>query len=443
MSIRSWIQILLMGLVIIAVNSMKHWTILILPDIVKVESDIRQYDKTFYIVLNYMCYFYGLLFGSWIWQVLTKRISNAMAIFLSLILIGLANYLQSLNNGLTYLCTFRFIVGAVTNVQKLGKSFVHEFISKKNRKRAFQVENASYVLGSIAAPFIGYYIYNSAGKNYVTAALIVSIFIIVLAACFYIVFIFQPIVEETIEDDEERIAIIKIPTFVSIDFRSMLIHCFYSNLYAKNLILTYIINSACFHVDFVLTSMYFLNTDGDTRYSITKKQLAKADLFGSIPSIFMTIFLYKIVPDVLSYKAYIFATIILSAMTTISTPLVRYYLIPIMGRNAAGAILCVFYSIKMLFNYYIYTNALNKEIAKSVFKSYRARILNIVTIVKMLSSAVLFHVTSTIMYVFMRKEDYGDYEPYNHFVPFILVAVLQIISIVLFERSKFKKKDMY
>lgn len=438
-----WIQLTIMGLIIIAVNSMKHWAMLILPHIVKVETELRSYDTTFYITLNYMCFFYGLLMGSWVWSLFSNRISNAMAIFISLLLMGVMNYLQSLNTSLSYLCAFRFIIGAVTNIQKMGKSFVHEFIGRKNRQQAFQVENASYVLGSIVAPFLGYYLYHTTSRNFTVTALIISVFILVLAGAFYIVFVSESIKPNAAEDEEENIGIVRIPTMVAIDFRSMLIHCFYSNVYAKYLILTYIINSACFHVDFVLTSMYFLLGDNITEPVTTKRQLAEANLIGSIPSIFVILFLYKIVPDIMSYKSYILATIMISAITTLSTPLVRYYLIPVVGQGHAKALLCTFYGVKMLFNYYIYTNALVKEINTSVFKVYRSNIMNIVTIVKMLSSAMLFNLTSTIMYIFIRREEYRTYEPYNHFVPFMLLTFLQFTSLYLFQKSRFKKKDIF
>ena len=437
------IQLSIMALIIIAVNSMKHWSILILPDIFKAESVLRSYDTTFYIIISYMCYFYGLVFGLWAWNRLSSNISNSMIIFISLLLIGISNYLQTLSGGLKYMCAFRFIIGAVTNVQKLGKSFVHEFISRKNRKRAFQVENASYVLGSIAAPFIGYHLYNSTAKSFSKSALIISIFIIMLAIIFYIAFVLYPTSSNETEEDEERIAIIRIPTMVSIDFKSMLIHCFYTNVYSKYLILTYIINSACFHVDFVLTSTYFLLSEPNSGFSITKTQLAEANLIGSVPSIFLIMFLYKIVPGIMSCKTYIVTTIILSVLTTAFTPIIRHCITQNIDGVEAKTILCLFYGIKMLFNYYIYTNALVKEINTSVFKIYRPKILNIVNIVKLLTSAILFNITSTIMFIFIQKKDYANFYPYNHFVPFLMIAILQMASIYIFEQSQFRKKSIF
>ncbi len=96
-------------------------------------------------------------------------------------MVALCNYMIFYTTNPDYICFFRFLNGMCFNIQKLGSSYVHEYMDRKMRDYAFLVENICYCFGNLISPFLGNLVYHKLNHKILKTSLIYSLLIIIMA----------------------------------------------------------------------------------------------------------------------------------------------------------------------------------------------------------------------------------------------------------------------
>ena len=433
------------GIVIFTINLMKHWTLLLLPAILETELKIRGIDQESYIMINYIALFYGTMIGTWFWSLVLNKCPASISIWLSLLMVGICNYFMFLTNSFSYMIFFRFLKGISMNVQKIGKAYVHEFMDRRTRKLAFLIENISYVAGTLAGPFLGSFFYNEFNQSYSKVALLVTVLFLLLALGFILMNCIDKIKKPkpTAREKEKLYFRDGITIVLNKTWKEVFSYCFFTNRTSKYLSFIYIVNSACFHVDLVITTSFFRLHRGDRDVYLDREQLAHSNLLGTIPSILFIIFLDRYLNDTVGRKLYIKYTIYFSFFSLAITPFLRYYLSNHCDRYLAEVFLFIFYSMKITFSYYLYTNVFAHLMNISIYKSYRKRFNIMITFFKHGLTAILFNLLTPFFKYVLHNKEFKLIEPYNYAIIFWIIAIVQGSSIFMIERFHLPLFDLF
>ena len=86
------------------------------------------------------------------------------------------------------------------NLNTVGKDFIFEFADLDHRQYAFSFKSCFGIFASFAGPYIGYYIYQFANKDFELASFYISIYFYIPALITFIILFYCNYVPGEIED---------------------------------------------------------------------------------------------------------------------------------------------------------------------------------------------------------------------------------------------------
>ena len=431
------LQLVVMSLVVFAVHFMKYWCLMIIPTVMSQEMNVKEQDLTTYILFSYLAYFYGMMLGCFLWNKLQNFLPPTIVLLLSLLMMGSTLFMQSVYGNVNAYIFFRFLNGIASNINNFGKSFVHEYIGREHRKSAFFCEAGSSIMGSLTAPLAGLLLYQRT-KSFLIVCFVIAVMVFVIAFFNFITF------SEKIKKNRKKSLIGSSDSDNPNSFKrrvstappglkAMFSYCLISNIVARYLIIIFIINSACFSADIVISTLFLTTKSSDDDIQLSKASLSSLNAFSAIASIFMLVYIKNNIPMKMKYDNFLKTILCLSVFLVLMTPFLKEFLkMKIFGRFSQEIILII-YGCKFFFGYHLYSNLLTYFINLSIHKIYRRQLNLILNVVKTLCSGLLFNF---LMIVF--KETYNwdvlvEHAPLNACFSFWIIAGLQLCALVLFQ----------
>lgn len=432
-------QLSVMGFAIFFAASMTHWTLFILPTVFRIEFQIAEESLMFFMMISYLCYFWGVTIGCVLWKKIDENISCRTSVCLSLIAIAGANALLGYSKSFATLCLFKFFSGVFANVTKLGKSAIHELILKKYRKTAFYVEIGSHTFGTLCGPILGYLILAKTG-SFRPTCLVISVLILTISIWNFVAFGLKYPQEEQI-DEQELILPLRFRTSVDpeVNESSLLIQFnfhIYQNPTTWNMIVMLMINSAVFHSEFVLTSLFYIFRV-KSESTFTFFSLPIINFTASLTNIIVLFLTAKFVPSIISYKKYIQWNIIIGFIFDMLTPLLTVYITSIGIEIGNEIALFFFYTIKFFLCYYLYSNLLSYFIMKSVLSEARPLLNIFLNFSKSCLGAFMFVLIAPLWKLSMEWSTLTQFEPYNETIVFGFLGTIKLLSLLYLQKFRF------
>ena len=432
------VELSIMVAIILITNLMKHWTLLLLPNILKSQFSIGPDEMVFYIMACYTAYYYGMMAGTWFWNKVEENFSSQASILVSMIALGLSNFLQSQSGNVKKFIVIRFLTGFSCNINKIGTSYVHELIPKQHRKAAFFINSGSNLVGTVAGPFVGEFLVGKT-QQYTIACLVITMVCFIVAISNVFVFIQRD--TEKGEVKEETVVLFKrYPSMVRFSTKEFIISCFWTNQTSRRLIICFVLNSCCIQSDFVLTSLLFTNSYHQGDFVVTNSVLAYCDFISAISGLFALGLINLIVPSLIPYKTYFLMIISYCAFGTLITPFMK---INFVDNENRMMIFKIFYVLKYSICYYLYTNLLKYFINLAIFKPYRKPLNLLLGTIKSFFDGSIFNLLIPLLYLSSKNEFTFGQKLMQFGIPFLIIGVLQFATIILMFSFKIPRPETY
>ena len=183
-------------------NIMSFWVVAILPEIMQNNLNITNKELlSSYCGQFYSFFYFGIVMGAFMWPTIINYLSKRNSIFLSILMMGLTNYLMSKTINLNYIFFLRFLCGLFHNLNSVGKDFVYEFAKDKYRLYNFTAKTQFAFIASFIGPFFGFHLYQWCGKDFGLAVTYMTGFVLLGIVLFIVVFYVD--FRECIEGEEE------------------------------------------------------------------------------------------------------------------------------------------------------------------------------------------------------------------------------------------------
>ena len=378
-------------LVLFFANLMKHFQLLFLKDILlSFDPTLTNADIIFYTFVCYICFFAGNFTGSIIlYNVLGTKLSPRMAVGIAMILMAAFTFFQGLSKSLTEFLIFRYILGNIMMFEKLGPAFIRDQIASDYKNPSFLLNATAYTLGSLAGPLVGLLIYTSYSTNEAAMQVLTSMLIMVFALYATVFFVLpEPKkAKETKKGEVERINFIKRTSLVNTSWKMAIGSALWDNKVSSALITIMLINSTCFHLSLILTTLYLTTTATPENRAIHQNMIAKGNVIASIGALITIFFFNKIKRNPKIYNGHMMKRITISAVCSILTPYLKDILYFFNVYNPF--LILVFIFIKDMVCYYLYSAILIYLIDVSLFKIIRKRVRLFVILTKALLSCVV------------------------------------------------------
>jgi hypothetical protein len=436
-----YVELLIILIVFFVVNLMKHWQLLIMPDILLgIDASIQRQDIWFYTLVSYLGFFYGNLAGQLLWHWTTEWVSTTTALFLSLVFMGLFSYLQGLATSLQSFIFLRFLLGLSMNLEKSGKAFIHEKIAKVNRQPAFFVDSAAYTMGTLSGPLVGLTIYHFS-LDFSDACKIVAM---LLAFCAILHFsLFSMVQREEVAPsmvrlnslDEERIPFLSRGSILHLNWRNALIHVFWDNRVSRSLVIIALVNAMAFHLTLVLTTLYLFDKNDASHHRLDQYTVAEGNLLGGLASLVTIAYVGQAVKRPSFYLTYMYITICINAASTMIMPFFKQ--IVVLFPVNEDYLVWGFIIFKEACCYYLYSQILSYLISVSIFKLYRKPFNFVLTVVRSFLYAACFNIALPLLYLGKILGPDPNASQHAYVLIFWLIALCQLMTL-----SQFKFVDI-
>ena len=432
------VKLCVMVSVIILINLMKHWQLLLLPSILEVEYSIKEEDQVFYIMLCYMAYFYGMMAGTYFWTKIEEKMSSQGSILISLLALGVFNFMQGTTKSISGFAFIRFCTGFSCNVNKIGSSYVHEQIPKEHRKTAFFINSGSGLIGTVSGPFVGHLL-NDYTQSFMITCFLITMAIFLVAICNVFVFMHNDIGEKEVQ--EEAVVLFKRhPSTIGFTMKHLVISCFWTNLTSRKLILCFLINSSVMQSDFVLTSLLFTTKFHGGDYAVSNFTIGLCEFISAILGLFSLGMANYIVPRLISYKFYIMIIIAYSIVCTMLTPFIKFYF---EGQEIKYITFYVFYILKYVVCYFLYTSLLRYFINLSIFKPYRKPLNIMLGTFRSMVDGMIFNLLIPLFLILGRNSQLIGIGFLNYGITFLIFGALQFYTLTLLTTFKMPREEAY
>lgn len=433
------LQLLIILIVFFVVNLMKHWQLMLMPDVLKsLDMHIETSNIWLYTLISYLSYFYGNLCGQVVWHWLSEKMSTTAALGLSLLFMSTFTYLQGMASSLNGFFLFRFFLGMSMNLEKSGKAFIHEKISKANRQPAFFMDSAAYTLGTLSGPIIGLALFHLkpdfAGVCK-TMALLIAACALLHYSMFSIVTKEDPVAAKRSTRvsvfDEERIPFLKRGSIVNLNWRNALIHALWDNTIARSLIIISLVNATGFHLQLVLTTIFLNEKRDPTHHKLDMNVISQGNLLGGLASLVTIAYISSVVRRPNFYKKYMKATIILNSVFCMIMPFLKVIIVnlPVDEQYFIWA----FFMLKEACCYYLYSQILSYLISVSTFKLFRKPLNFVLTMLKSFLHGGSFNVVVPLLYFGKRSSPASDFVQYDYTFVFWLIGICQLLTLTQFK----------
>lgn len=433
------IQLLIILIVFFVVNLMKHWQLMLMPDVLKsLDVHIQTSDVWLYTLISYLSYFYGNLCGQVAWHWLTDKMSTTAALGISLLFMSLFTYLQGMSSSLNGFFVFRFLLGMSMNLEKSGKAFIHEKISKSYRQPAFFMDSAAYTLGTLSGPIVGLSLFHFKPDF----AGVCKAMALLIAACALLHYTMFSAVEKddsaTVKRatrvsvfDEERIPFLKRGTIVNLNWRNALIHAVWDNKIARSLIIISLVNATGFHLQLVLTTLFLNEKRDPTHHKLDMDILSQGNLLGGLASLVTIAYISSVVRRPVFYKRYMKFTIILNSFFCMLMPFLKVIIVSLPIDEQY--FIWVFFMMKEACCYYLYSQILAYLISVSTFKLFRKPLNFALTMLKSLLHGGSFNIILPMLYFGKHNSPATDSVQYDYTFVFWLIAICQLLTLTQFK----------
>ena len=181
-------------------NLMFIWILTLIPEILARNYGITdRADRTFYAGIIFTMPMYGNILGAFVWPYVLRLVSKRSAILLSLSLQAFLNVFMGFRSEIYIFIAVRFLLGACHSMKSVGKDFIFEFSNPEHRLFVFSLKSVTKLFATFIGPFIGYYMYHWADKNFQVSCFYISIIYIVGICCYLHAFFLN---FESLEEDE-------------------------------------------------------------------------------------------------------------------------------------------------------------------------------------------------------------------------------------------------
>lgn len=433
------IELLVMTIVFFITNLMKHYQLLIMPDIFfQIDSEFKEESLGVYMMVSYLSFFYGTLVGQVLFQnFFEKKVGATFSIFLSMMAMALYSFLQAFVRNIPIFFILRFLLGASMNMSKAGKIFIHDIISKKYRQPAFFLDSASYTMGVLSGPFFGLLAFNYK-PDFRSLSIWIGAILALLALLHYVIFYslkrddLPKRMSAISHRDEERISFLKKGSFIKLSWKNAIAHALWDNTTSRALIIILVVNYACFQIDLVLTTLFLLDKTSSGDFRVGRMLIGQGNMFGAIGSFITIIYFSNKNRSPKFYTNYMYITILVNSLTAVMTP----YLKEIMklGWFDENYFFWGFFMIKFGVCYYLYSSILEYLISVSIFKLFRKPLMFALRGINSTFSAFVFNVVTPILYIVSGKK--FENTSFNHLtytIFFWVIAICQLATLFQFK----------
>lgn len=414
-----------------------QWSTIVLPEII--QTNLHVMDKTqlsFIAGYFYISFFYGRLLGTFVWPIMVKVVSKKICLLISILIMGVANACSGIGMHMLTICFCRFIAGIALNIHTVGKDFLFEFCDENYRQLGLSIDSSFSLLGGLAGPFIGHYLYYRFDKNFETTCLAIAfLFFIGFILFFHVFFISYTPPLNVSHTDEEMTKMLGHhgQQIESTDVKSVIRKC-YQDPSIRGLILMYGISVAATECDLILSVLYLQVDWKNYGLGIDSYVLSKISLLCFIPSCFLLLGSSKFVPKHIKYVNYIRYVLILFTILVFITPLLRD-IIPTKSHESYNYIIYAAQSIKYTINPHVFAPYVHYLINKRANKHIRTILNSINFVVSTFIIVISMNIIIPLLSISLYSPLFADYRSYSKDLSFFIVSFLAIISLFILSHS--------
>lgn len=462
-------------------NLMFIWILALIPEILARNYGITdRANRTFYAGIIFTMPMYGNILGAFLWPYVVKVVSKRSAILLSLSLQAFLNVFMGFRSDIYIFIAVRFLLGACHSMKSVGKDFIFEFSNPDHRLFVFSLKSVTKLFATFIGPFIGYYMYHWADRNFQVSCFYVSIIYIVGICCYLHAFFLnfesleedEGIQEEAESRKEQALLIVKekdesiseltgINNFGS-DFSQQndldndseigsnsheppssirrsrfkkqqnhlkkqkgmgeVLQMVLKDTYIRTMMLVDFVTSVVFKASTFVTLVFLEESWENGGLGISSQTLSALSFFSFFPAVIILLAGPSIVPKRLSLVVYIRIILVTFALALISIPLIRD-IVP--GKNHEDFIWITLtaQSIIYLLNPRVYAPLFSYTLNLWADKYSRTALNSINFLVSSILSAVILTIISPFYSFMMYNHKAQDWRPYNKHVTFWILAL--------------------
>lgn len=419
-----------------------QWSIIILPDIL--ETNLKIKDKTqFSFIAGYLVisYFYGRLIGSFVWPVLVRIVNKRICILISFLLMGITNALSGIGTNVYMICLCRLIAGIALNINTVGKDFLFEFCDEKYRQLGLLIDSAFCLLGGLAGPFIGYYLYYLFDKDFGTTCIAIAFFFFAGFLMFFQVFFVSYVPPlNTSHNEEELHNMLEFEgKLTSTSLRGMIYQC-YKDPIIRSLILAYGITIASTDCELLLSVLYLQVPWENYGLGISSQSLSILSLICFVPSCIFLLSSYKFVPKHMQYFTFIRTILVIFTIATALTPLLRD-IIPNSYHDNYNIFIFIVQGSKYIFNGFTFAPFIHYLLNKRTERNVRTIINSINFVVSTIIIIVALNVIVPLLSLSLYGSIFIEYRRYSKNIAFFIVTGLNVIALIILNKAAARRKS--
>lgn len=419
-----------------------QWSTIVLPEIIQTNLQIMEKSEISFIAgYFFISFLYGRLLGTFVWPIAVKFLSKKMCILISMMIMGVANACSGIGMNMLTICLCRFAAGIALNIHTVGKDFLFEFCDENYRQLGLSIDSAFSCFGSLAGPFIGYYIYHRFDRDFEATCLVIAVMFFVGFILFFHVFFISytpPLNVSHTDEEMQRMLGHHSQQIEHTDFKSVFKYIF-SDKTIRGLILVYGLATATAECDLVLSVLYLQVDWENYGLGISAYALSKISLACFIPSILLLFYSYKFVPRHIKYISYIRDVLIIFTVAVFLTPLLRD-IIPDKGHEKYNYLIYAFQSLKYVINPHAFAPYIHYLVNKRANKHIRTVINSINFVVSTICIVVAMNVIIPLLSISLYSPAFEGKRTYSKDMSFFIVGLVDVVTLLLLWRSQKSKK---
>lgn len=412
-----------------------NWWLIILPSVLEHDFNITdEKEKLDWAGTIFITGYVGIFFGAFIWPKMITLLEKKTCITLGITLMSFTVGCAGIGGKIWVFAVCRVCQGLVMNIHTVGKDFIFDYFEDELRQTILTYSTISALVGNLVGPLIGVFIYRQTGDNFALSCVYVMcvfIFVIAFYLIFYYAMPFKPL--ELKIDVEERMRLIRKRRSSDMiyggDYKKAFLKAIQRPI-LRNIMITYILSNACTSAELLISILFLLTTMAKGGFGVSQTKLSFVYSISIVPCLVVMLGWNKLVPKRLSYKWAILLLIIIFCVAVMLTPLFRDL---ITASNYPWLINLVLLnqSVKSFTNshsyspiiYYFFNKKLNKHIRTGV---------NSIFYIFSVSWVIIFVKISVYVYRETMLEPYFvSWAPFNKYIVFIFITVLQLIPLFL------------